>query len=391
MALSGNLSEFSVLETLQVIALQQKTGTLYIESGKKRHGLHFREGKLIGCQPSNPSDPDPLLDALVGLGQVGRDEERRIRMLAADQGVDLWRQIGNSVTISEETLEETRALVIQGMLDRVLLWNKGRFEFDAGPVPPASGSPWNVETTLLESMRRLDEAADLKSGGFPLSARARTVADPPEVAVESDPENAIPVALERALLGRLDGKRSLGELVDQLAVAEYDVLTAVRELRNRGLVRLDTHASGSHVTQILIEQPIRLRNPALAVFLVVSFLLLAVTGFQIHKLTANQIAPRANASHDTRSSTLEDTAVRDALEIYHQRTGQYPARLDALVETAIWPKKRSGTLARSPYQAVESGQGYVWAGATQSAVSSNESNTGTEDSSAPSDDSVPRP
>src|SRR5690606_36453782 len=192
------LSEFSVLETLQVIALQQKTGTLYIESGKKRHGLHFREGRLIGCQPSNPADPDPLLDALVGLGQVGKDEERRIRMLAADQGVDLWRQIGNSVTISEETLEETRALVLQGMLDRVLLWNKGRFEFDAGPVPPASGVPWNVETALLESMRRLDEAVDLKVGGFPLSARARAV-DPPSQAIAPDPETTIPAALERAI------------------------------------------------------------------------------------------------------------------------------------------------------------------------------------------------
>jgi hypothetical protein len=202
------------------------------------------------------------------------------------------------------------------------------------------------------------------------------MADPPAETNAPDPENPIPAALERAMLGRLDGKRTLGELVEQLAVAEYDVLTAVRELRNRGLVRLDSQASGSHVTQILIEQPIRLRNPALALFLIVSFLLLAVTGFQVHRLTAGVIAPHAEATHQQRESTIEDTAVRDALEIYKQRTGQYPARLEALVELKIWPKERAEALANAAYRAVDSGRAYVWAGTTQSAASSSESNTG---------------
>ncbi|MCA9728628.1 MAG: DUF4388 domain-containing protein [Candidatus Eisenbacteria bacterium] len=387
MALSGNLSEFSVLETLQVIALQQKTGTLYIESGKKRHGLHFRDGRLIGCQPPNPSDPDPFLDALVGLGQVGRDEERRIRMLAAQQGVDLWRQIGNSVHITEETLEETRCLVLQGMLDRILLWNKGHFEFDAGPVPPASGAPWNVETALLESMRRLDEAADLKAGGFPLNTRARVVSTPPAEAVEPDPENPIPAALERAIMTRLDGKRTLTEVVEQLGVAEYDVLTAVRELRNRGLVKLEAHGAGGHVTQILIEQPIRLRNPSLAGFLVVSFLLLAVTGFQVHRLTANVLSPRVDHAHRTRTQTIESFAVRDALEIHRQRHGVYPAHLDALIERGLWPGSRKSALDDAAYRVVDGGQAYLWAGMTDAATSSNVSNAGTSGS----DGSVSRP
>jgi hypothetical protein len=273
------------------------------------------------------------------------------------------------------------------MLDRVLLWNKGHFEFDAGPVPPASGTPWNVETALLESMRRLDEAADLKAGGFPLSARARAV-DPPAQAIPPDPETSIPAALERAVLGRLDGRRTLGELVEQLAVAEYDVLTAVRELRNRGLVRLDTQSSASHVTQILIEQPIRLRNPALAVFLMVSFLLLTITGFQVHRLTAGVIAPRADAAYQLRETTTEAAAVRDALEIYRQRAGRYPERLDALVDARIWPTDERGVLENAPYRMVDSGRAYVWA-ATQTAASRSESKTATElgetDSAAPDD------
>lgn len=363
MALNGNLSEFSVLETLQVIALQQKTGTLYIESGRQRHGLHFREGRLIGCQPVNPTDPDPFLDCLVGLGQVGRDEERRIRMLAADQGVDLWRQITNSVKLEAETLEETRSLVLQGVLDRILLWNRGHFEFDAGPVPPASGPPWNVETALLESMRRLDEAADLKAGGFPLTAVAE-VAGESTLERSPDAETHVPVALERAILSRLDGRRSLGEIVGDIGVAEYDVLSAIRELRNCGAVRLDTRSSRGSVTQILIEQPVRLRNPALAAFLGVSLIALTVSGVQVHRLTARISSPRAQAAAQHRAEVDTRTALGQALEIYEQRNGRYPASLGELVETSLWPADTRTQLDTVPYRLVNGGASYELANGT---------------------------
>lgn len=364
MALSGNLSEFSVLETLQVIALQQKTGTLWVNSGKQRHGLHFRDGALIGCQPPNPKDYDPFLETLVGLGQVGRDEERRIRMLAAESGTDLWRQIGNSVPLESETLEETRSLVLQGMLDRILLWNKGHFEFDPGPVPPASGPQWNVEQALLESMRRLDEAADLKSGGFPISTVAVAVNRSPEDAPPPDPESSTPPALERAVLSRLDGKRSIAELVKQLAVAEYDVLSCVRDLRNRGLVLVEAGGGRRSTSQMLLEQPRKLRNPALATFLVLCTIAICVVGLQARSYTSGQVIPRHDRAREALSVVREETAVLQSLEVYRLRHGTYPVRLDSLVEEGIWPRDEAARLEGLPYRITDGGHDYLWDGAS---------------------------
>ncbi|MEZ4648740.1 MAG: DUF4388 domain-containing protein [Candidatus Eisenbacteria bacterium] len=359
MSLSGNLNEFSVLETLQVIALQQKTGTLRIRSGKIEYGLHFRDGKLVGCQPENSNEPDAFLDTLLGLGQVGRDEERRIRLLAAERGVDLWRQIVESVKLEEETLEETRGLVLQGVLDRVLLWNKGRFEFESSPVPPISGPPWNVETAMLESMRRLDEAADLKSGGFPLTAVPDLVPNPPSSSFES--ENPVPASLERALLSRIDGKRSIGALIENLHVAEYDVLTAIRDLRDQGVVRMEAKAGGASVAQILIEQPMRLRSPALAGFLILSCLGSLAVGAYAHRYTADTVLPTTNRSNELRDAVRNQTSILQGLEIFRQREGHYPSHLESLVDEGVWPEERADLLSGQTYE-LRTDETYVWNG-----------------------------
>jgi hypothetical protein len=394
-ALSGNLSEFSVLETLQVIGLQQKTGTLQILSGGRRHGLHFRDGALIGCQPTDPKDPDPFLDALVGLGQCGKDEERRIRMLAADRGTDLWRQIANSCKLEPETLEQTRALVLQGVLDRVLLWNKGHFEFEAGPVPPASGPPWNVEQAMLESMRRLDEAADLKSGDFPLSATAVPLEEPADVEEPADgssAEDAPPPAVARAVLSRLDGKRSLGQLAERIGIAEYDILTTVRFLRDHGKARIVSKGTGARPKQLLLDQPRRLRDPARALFLGVTFVVLSFAGFQVHRITAGVTGPRIHEAREQLERVRLEDSVLQALEVFRCRNGRYPSRLDDLVGSGIWPSSRSTSLAGLSYEPVEHGAAYRWFGETiQPAAAATSSKTGTSGSLDPSPASTSRP
>jgi len=361
MSLSGNLSEFSVLETLQVIALQQKTGTLTIESGRHKFGLHFRDGKLIGSQPESPTEPDALLDTLIGLGQLGRDEERRIRMLAADQGVDLWRQITNSWSLEPETLDETRNLVLQGILDKILLWNKGRFNFEAGPVPPISGPPWNVETAMLESMRRLDESADLKSSGFAETAVPTIVSEAP-VDNGYEAENPVPETLARAIFSKINGKRSISEIVKQLGVAEYDVLTCLRDLSQRGMVLVEARTRSNSVTQILIEQPLRLRSPALAGFLLVLLVGAAASGFGIHHVTSAVIGAEFERSEELRETVRHQTAILQGVEIYRQRMGRYPERLTDLIQIEVWPTDQSRFLQDQDYIALDEGTRYRWEG-----------------------------
>ena len=47
MALKGNISDFSIIQLLNLINLAKKTGALYVESSTRPAKLIFRDGKLV--------------------------------------------------------------------------------------------------------------------------------------------------------------------------------------------------------------------------------------------------------------------------------------------------------------------------------------------------------
>ena len=59
MALEGRLSEFTLEEILQLIALQQKTGVLTVEASYPMV-LYFESGELVSYRDRRGSSPDPL-------------------------------------------------------------------------------------------------------------------------------------------------------------------------------------------------------------------------------------------------------------------------------------------------------------------------------------------
>mgnify|MGYP000243180737 CR=1 FL=1 len=350
MALSGSLSEFSALETLQLIHIQKKSGSLLITSGKKRVALHFREGALIGCQAASRHDSDPFLAALQGLGQIGADDERRMRLMHAEAGVDPWTRIFETSTLDPATLEQTREMAVQGMIDRILVWNRGHFEFVTGPLPATSGEGWSVERLLLESMRRLDEAADLERGDFPLDSIPVRLSPNAAPAAADNGEDRISAALERVFLAKADGKRTLRDLVAQLQISEYDVLAAARELRLRRLIRVELKRSHSKdgrgdAAQILLEQPFHFRHPVFALAFVALALGVCFVGLSVHGATA-RVSGRWIAEHrEVEAAAASEHAVRLALEMYRVRHDAAPASLDALILDGLWPEDAEQVLA----------------------------------------------
>lgn len=343
MALNGSLSDFSVLETLQLVGLQKKTGSLFVESGRHRLALHFRDGFLLGCQARRAGDHDPFFQTLTGLGLLSEEEARRVRAAALEADADPWAEVQKFTPLSEETLRETRRLAQQGALDRILLWNRGKFAWSSANPPYSSEAAGNTEQTLLESMRRLDEAADLRGGDFPPHAVPIRLGHADPETVLAGEEDSFPT-LTRAVLRRIDGKRNLSDLVKQLGVAEYDVLTCVRALRLAREIRIDLKAKTHDSSQILIEQPARLERPTLVACACLIALALGSVGFGMHALTERWSGRLARALEQERSQYETLNAARAAVEAHRARTGSYPASLDAMLASGVWPSKRAAEL-----------------------------------------------
>lgn len=356
MSLNGSLSDMSVLETLQLIGQQRKSGTLEIHSGRQRRELHFQEGMLVHCHAARPEEADPLLEILVGLGWCEAEQTSRLRALSPGQ--DRREGALQACALSADRFRAAEQLVLQATLDRVLLWDRGHFEFTPRPVPlPGSEPGWNIEQLLLESMRRLDEATDLKSGPLPPTA-VFLAAGPAPVRQETaggDAEVFLTEAVERAVLRSSDGRRTVAQLVQILGLGEWDILTAARALHERGLLRLERAPRAQDPLPRL--SPRIVRHPLAPAALLLVLLASLGAGWGIHRVTATTWEPQRRLLQ-ARAHFEEERALRQGLEVYRLRHGSYPGDLRSLSGEGILPADQAGRLEKHGYEVTGSGSGY---------------------------------
>jgi hypothetical protein len=348
MSLRGNLGEFSALETLQLIGQQQKTGTLEVRSGRRCRVFGFVEGKLVAIVPGTEGEPDPFLATLAGLGWIQADRARALQASGAAAGLESLRP---DCPVAGDLLEEVRRTVLQGRLDEVLLWNRGRFRFNADATPASDWPPLPLEEMLLESMRRLDETAELHAAGLR-----------PETVPQCDDVPGPPPVLEApaswiapALLPRCDGRQNLRRLGAGLALAEYDILVTVQALERLGRLRLRHRGPAGKAA----AEPTRLPHPAAPLHLAFAVGAAIACGFGARAVTATVTGPTATAVIEQRARFDDGRAVQHALEVYHRRHGDYPATLGGLVPEGLWPEELIGRLEQFRYRASPDGSEYA--------------------------------
>lgn len=158
MAIRGNLSEASLADVLQLLALGQKSGCLSVAREGSFGTVQFDRGRIVHAAIVNRRDR--LGDRLVRSGAISADE--------------LARAIADRAPHDDRALAD--ALISQGRVDREVLvaqyraqveeavyhlfaWNTGTFTFEPD-AQPTDGEPLlsvSADTLLLEGARRVDE------------------------------------------------------------------------------------------------------------------------------------------------------------------------------------------------------------------------------------------
>jgi tetratricopeptide (TPR) repeat protein len=232
MAIKGSLSEASLADVVQLLALGMKSGCLSVADRSRLGQIYFERGRITFARIVNRRDRLGDLLARDGVLSTGQLEE----VLGA-QAKQPERRLGEllvgSGLITQEQLDSYIRTQVEEAVFHLFTWSSGSFFFEAGerPEPSEATLSINPESLLLEAARRVDEWSLIEKKIQSLDLiftldRERLDG----VSVELTPEQELIVPL-------LDGSRTVDELVEATGLSEFDTGKALFGLIQAGFAR----------------------------------------------------------------------------------------------------------------------------------------------------------
>ncbi len=332
MALSGSLREFALSEILQLLSSQRKTGSLRLTRGSESSVLYLLEGRIAAVRDRGMSGEDPLVRFLRRIHRLSGEQMQGISSIHAESGRDLLDLLLNGRYIDREELAVLYERMVLDVLHDVLGWEDGVYSFsNVSPPESVLAVSLSTESMLMEAVRRTDEMrryrATLSDPGLVLGLRELP-----------DPDAALSEE-EKDLFGLVDGRHTLGELVAQSSLTDYEAYEALFRLVEAGWIEIQGRREPEEASPADLHTARRVLGPTWRADLALAgaaLALMAVMQFLAWKTTPYP-APVSTGEDAYAALALRD--VRFALEVHRTRTGRYPASLGTLVEEG-WLSER---------------------------------------------------
>jgi hypothetical protein len=339
MALSGSLREFALSEILSLLSSQRKTGSLRLTRGTETSVIYLLEGRVAAVRDRGMGSDDPMARFLRRIHRLSDEQMRGVASIHAESGRDLVDLLLNGRYIEREELSMLYERMVLDVLHDVLVWDDGIYSF-SNVTPPETVLPVSLstESMLMEAVRRTDEMRryKLKLTDPGLVLGLRELPDPDAALSEE----------EKELFGLVDGRRTLGELVAEASLTDYEAYEALYRLVEAGWIELQGRRAPEEPAPLDMNAARRALGASWRTDLALAGASIAlVLVFQAVAWKTSPAAPAAapaTAADDDPYAALALRDVRFALDMFHTQQGHYPASLAELV-AAGWLHPRQQT------------------------------------------------
>ncbi len=231
MAIRGSLSEASLADVLQLLALGQKTGVLSLARESSFGAVHFDRGAIWHASLVNRRDR--LADRLLRAGVIEADALARIQAeLPDDDDRQLARLLlARELVAADIIARECRAL-IEEIVCILFTWNAGTFAFEAQQSP---ADPLIVaipaDSLLMEAARRVDEWTQIEKKIPSLDLIF-------EIDVARLQQSGVALTSDQSIVAPwLDGTHDVASIVERSGLGEFAVGKAVYGLVTAGFAQ----------------------------------------------------------------------------------------------------------------------------------------------------------
>ncbi len=330
MALQGNLKDFEIPEVFQLIATQQKTGILKIESGDSSFGVYFSRG-FIQFVERNPSAPGlHFVNFLARSGIIKKRLAQEINRIASKTSESAIRILLKEEDLDVEALKRGVNLYIMEQMLNIITLKRGEFQFVTRKVDLDQQifEPLTADHVLMETYRIADELKKEVGDAQPWNDVYELVMERRDAFEEAKGLGLKGDELKLVLL--IDGRRTLEDLAFRSTLGRLEAWRTISRLISAGIV---------HKREIekveKKEEPLKLKPKERAwTFYLFTTIVAAVFAFVVFaRITA------AESGTKTSTATFADfyhrvgtAKIRSALYVYKKLTGTYPSELKVLFQ-----------------------------------------------------------
>lgn len=355
--LQGRLADFNLDEILQLISLQQKTGLLTVDASYPMF-LAFEGGMLVAYRDRRRSGGDPLMGYLKRYGFFSTETWEHIDFVAHHAKLDVTEILVNEGLLSPEELEKVQNEAAQEDIFNGMQLSDGRYHFLPGrdSIAGLKGRVRvKVDGLLMEAVRRIDEIDQLRERLPSAQTRLRRTDHEVDPMQLSDPS--------RRVLALLGSSNTVGRIVAQARMSEFDTLQTIDELRaDNVLVVQSTEKVSQEEAPDERETSDEDYGIQTAPLLITSLLVLLVVAITVLLQPWEGYREMETASAErgrARGEAVERLRAQAALQILRVREGRYPDSLEAL-ESSSWVEDSTvdGLRDRVDYLPTESGRDF---------------------------------
>jgi Domain of unknown function (DUF4388) len=260
MALEGTIKDFGLPDIFQLIGLQRKTGMLTLQSDKEEVTVAFESGMVVMADSSAKRLEDRLGHVLVKQGKLSaqRLEEALQTQKATLQRLGHILVTSNAITAKD--LREALSIQVSQIVFKVFRWRDGQYLFDPSDsvdYDRDNFSPMSADFILMEGIRMVDEWPIIEKKIPSMDIVFRPVVDPTLIEVGGEEDGGSELSFaglgdskrstsasskirlspnEEAIFRRVDGTRTVQNIIDSTGQAEFETCRTLFDLLNRNLI-----------------------------------------------------------------------------------------------------------------------------------------------------------
>lgn len=160
MSLKGNIQDFGLLDVLQLISQNQKSGVLHIYQDNSQFAeIYFNNGQLVDVKITSQEDDLKIGNYLVAKKIITEERLNELLEKQKKNPIRFGKLLLEENILTEKQLKEIYQNLTKSKLEKILSLEKGTYEFIAASIDYNNKEiePIPLDSIILDTLKNIDE------------------------------------------------------------------------------------------------------------------------------------------------------------------------------------------------------------------------------------------